>query len=233
MAKAAVEMAVLDAELRAAGESFGHRLGAVRRPGAGRGVDRDHRRPRLAARPWSISTSPRAIAGSSSRSSPASTSSGCGRSVEHVGPDVLIQVDANAAYTVADADHLAAARRVRSLADRAAAADRRHRRSRRARSAVPHADLPRRVDHLGRHRRRRHRPWARRRSSTSRPAGSAATSRRCAVHDVCAGARRAGVVRRDAGDRARPGRQPRPRGAARTSRCPATRRPRPATGPPT
>ena len=57
--------------------------------------------------------------------------------------------------------------------------------------------------------------WARHPSSTSRRAASAATSRRCAIHDLCAGCRHPGVVRRHARDRHRPGRERRARGAAR------------------
>jgi O-succinylbenzoate synthase len=106
MAKAAVEMAVLDAELRAAGRSFGDELGAVRdRVDCGVSVgifddpgqlcdvvagylDEGYRRIKLKIEP--------------------------GADVERIaavrarfGDDVLLQVDANAAYTLADARHLA------------------------------------------------------------------------------------------------------------------------------
>jgi O-succinylbenzoate synthase len=107
MAKAAVEMAVLDAALRARGVSFAAHLGAVRdRVPAGvsvgitDGVDalleqiagylaEGYLRIKLKIEP--------------------------GLDVERVeavrarfGPDILLQVDANAAYTLDDADHLAA-----------------------------------------------------------------------------------------------------------------------------
>ena len=106
MAKAAVEMAVLDAELRASGRSFGQCLGAVvdRVPaGVSIGITDDldsllaivdqhlsegYRRLKLKIEPGLDLERVRAVR-------------------QHVGPDVLIQVDANAAYTVADADHLA------------------------------------------------------------------------------------------------------------------------------
>ncbi len=106
MAKAAVEMAVLDAELRAAGESFGHRLGAVRTAvdaGVSVGimdtipelldtvagyVAEGYRRIKLKIEPgWDIEPV-RAV-----------------RAL--IGPDVPLQVDANTAYTLADAQHLA------------------------------------------------------------------------------------------------------------------------------
>ena len=59
---------------------------------------------------------------------------------------IPLMVDANAAYTLADADHLAELDRVRPDDDRAAARLRRHRRSRRAAAAAEDADLSRRVD---------------------------------------------------------------------------------------
>lgn len=105
MAKAAVEMAVLDAELRARGESFAEHLGAVRDVvdcGVSVGIQESvpglldvvegylaagYRRIKLKIEP--------------------------GRDVEPVRavrerfPDVPLQVDANAAYRLADARHLA------------------------------------------------------------------------------------------------------------------------------
>ncbi len=105
MAKAVLEMAVLDAELRAAGMSFAAYLGAVRTevdcgvsvgiyddPGrllevVGAHLAEGYRRIKLKIEP--------------------------GRDVEAVRavrerwPDVLLQVDANAAYTLADAQQLA------------------------------------------------------------------------------------------------------------------------------
>jgi O-succinylbenzoate synthase len=105
MAKAAIEMAVLDAELRARGESFASHLGAVREAvdcGVSVGIQptvehlldvveghlvAGYRRVKLKIEP--------------------------GWDLEPVGavrrrfPDLPLQVDANAAYTLADARHLA------------------------------------------------------------------------------------------------------------------------------
>ena len=61
--------------------------------------------------------------------------------------DIPLMVDANAAYTLADAAHLARLDRVRPDDDRAAARLRRHRRPRRAAATARDAGLPRRVDH--------------------------------------------------------------------------------------
>jgi O-succinylbenzoate synthase len=105
MAKAALEMAVLDAELRAAGLSYATYLGAVRTRvpsgvsvGIMPSVDRlletvgayleeGYRRVKLKIQPgWDVEPV---------------------RSVrERFGDDVLLQVDANTAYTLADAGHL-------------------------------------------------------------------------------------------------------------------------------
>jgi len=106
MAKAALEMAVLDAELRAAGRSFARELGAVhdRVPcGVSVGIaasvpalldevsgylDAGYLRIKLKIEPgWDVEPV-RAVR-------------------ERFGDDVLLQVDANTAYTVADARHLA------------------------------------------------------------------------------------------------------------------------------
>lgn len=106
MAKAAIEMAVLDAECRAAGQSFATRLGAVRdRVPAGVSVgimnsipelleavggylDAGYARIKLKIEPgWDVAPV-RAVR-------------------ERFGDDVLLQVDANTAYTLADARHLA------------------------------------------------------------------------------------------------------------------------------
>jgi O-succinylbenzoate synthase len=105
MAKAAVEMAVLDAELRARGESFGHFFGAVR-PEVDAGVsvgiqpsiadllktvggylDQGYRRIKLKIKPgWDIEPV---------------------RAVRERFGDVPLQVDANTAYSLADAEQLA------------------------------------------------------------------------------------------------------------------------------
>jgi o-succinylbenzoic acid (OSB) synthetase len=106
MAKAAVELAVLDAELRAKGMSFGTFLGAIRDAvdcGVSVGIvesipqlldvvgaylDDGYRRIKLKIEPgWDVDPV-RAVR-------------------ERFGDDLLLQVDANTAYTLADARHLA------------------------------------------------------------------------------------------------------------------------------
>jgi O-succinylbenzoate synthase len=105
MAKAAVEMAILDAELRAQGRSFGERLGAVRAQvdcGVSVGIhervddllrtvegylDEGYKRIKLKIEPGHDVEDVRAVR-------------------ERFG-DILLQVDANTAYTRADAQHLA------------------------------------------------------------------------------------------------------------------------------
>jgi len=106
MAKAALEMALLDAELRAAGVSFASRLGAVRNEvdcGVSVGIfptipelldqvaaylDAGYLRVKLKIEPgWDVEPL-RAVR-------------------ERFGDDLLLQVDANTAYTLADARHLA------------------------------------------------------------------------------------------------------------------------------
>ena len=105
MAKSAVEMGVLDAELRASGESFGERLGAVRERvecGVSVGIpdsigelldqvagylDQGYRRVKLKVEPgWDVEPV---------------------RAVRERFGDILLQVDANTAYTLDDAKHLA------------------------------------------------------------------------------------------------------------------------------
>jgi len=105
MAKASIEMAVLDAELRAGGESFAHHFGAVRSAvdcGVSVGIhrsipellatvggylDQGYRRVKLKIKPgWDVEPV---------------------RAVRERFGDVLLQVDANTAYTLADAPHLA------------------------------------------------------------------------------------------------------------------------------
>jgi len=105
MAKGAVEMAILDAELRAEGTSLGERLGAVRAEvdcgvsvgihettddlirTVGNFLDEGYRRIKLKIEPGSDIEHVRAVR-------------------ERFG-DILFQVDANAAYTLDDARHLA------------------------------------------------------------------------------------------------------------------------------
>ena len=105
MAKASIEMALLDAQLRASGESFAHYFGAVRAevdcgvsvgihatiPGllqtVGDYLDQGYRRVKLKIKPgWDVEPV---------------------RAVRERFGDVLLQVDANTAYTLADAKHLA------------------------------------------------------------------------------------------------------------------------------
>jgi O-succinylbenzoate synthase len=106
MAKSAIEMAVLDAELRARGESFAAHLGAVRAQvecGVSVGIHDSiealleavegyvaggYRRVKLKIEPgWDVEPV-RAVR-------------------ERFGPSLRLQVDGNAAYTLADARHLA------------------------------------------------------------------------------------------------------------------------------
>ena len=105
MAKSAIEMALLDAQLRARGESFGQYLGAVRAAvdcgvsvgiqrsipellhSVGEYLDQGYRRIKLKIKPgWDVEPV---------------------RAVRERFGDVLLQVDANTAYTLADAKHLA------------------------------------------------------------------------------------------------------------------------------
>ena len=151
--------------------------------------------------------------GSSSRSSRAGTSSPCAPCASGSATSCF-QVDANTAYTRADAEPPGAARRVRPAADRAAAAGGRRPRPRRARAGRQHADLPRRVDHLGA--RGRGRDRARRVPHRQHQARPGRRLPRGAAHPRrVRGERRAGVVRRHARDRPRPRRQRRARRAPR------------------
>ncbi len=105
MAKASIEMAILDAELRARDESFAHHLGAVRSAvdcGVSVGIhrsipellrtvggylDQGYRRIKLKIKPgWDVEPV---------------------RAVRERFGDVPLQVDANTAYTVSDGAHLA------------------------------------------------------------------------------------------------------------------------------
>ena len=107
MAKAAIEMAVLDAELRAADRSFADLLGVTRDahperrqrrhpPEHRRAARRRRRLPRRRLRPHQAED--RAGMRTSSRVAAVR---------RLIGPDMPLQVDANAAYTRADIDHLA------------------------------------------------------------------------------------------------------------------------------
>ena len=105
-----------------------------------------------------------------------------------IGPDTPLQVDANAAYTRDDIDHLARLDEFDLLLIEQPLPEDDLLGHARARRGDRHAGLPRRVDHVTD-------AWpptpsssARRRSSTSSPAGSAATSRRGAS-TTCAASR--------------------------------------------
>jgi O-succinylbenzoate synthase len=106
MAKAAVEMAILDAELRAAGVSFGGHLGSVKdRVPAGVSVGITDRVPELLDQ----------VAGYLDdgyqriklKIEPGLDVDRVAAVRDRFGDDLLLQVDANAAYTLDDADHLA------------------------------------------------------------------------------------------------------------------------------
>ena len=156
MAKAALEMAFLDAELRCLGLSLARYLGgAVDRVPSGVSVgimdtipqlldavagylDQGYVRIKLKIEPgWDVEPV-RAVR-------------------ERFGDEVPLQVDANTAYTARRRAAAGQARPVRPPADRAAAARGRPARARPAGPAGAHADLPGRVHHLGPGRRRRHR----------------------------------------------------------------------------
>ena len=225
MAKAAVEMALLDAELRAAGQPLRDLLRRDARPGAVRGVGRHHG---LGRRSCSTSVGGYLDEGYvriKLKIEPGWDVEPVRAVRERFGDDLLLQVDANTAYTLGDARQLARARPVRPAAHRAAAARGRRARARRAGQADRDAGLPGRVGDLGalgrgRDRARRlpdHQHQAR--PGRRLPRGAEDRSRRRRQ-------RHPGLVRRDARDRHRPRRQRRARRAARSSRCRATcRRP--------
>ena len=99
---------------------------------------------------------------------------------------LLLQVDANTAYTAADARHLARLDPFGLLLIEQPLPEDDVLGPRRAGAAAAHADLPRRVDHVRPGRRRRDRAGRVLASSTSRPGrvGGYLEARR--VHDVCA-----------------------------------------------
>ena len=96
---------------------------------------------------------------------------------ERFGDDLLLQVDANTAYTLADARHLARLDPFDLLLIEQPLPEDDIRGHAELARQVAHTDLPGRVDHLGAGGGRRDRARRRRRSSTSSPAGSAATWR--------------------------------------------------------
>ena len=141
MSKAVIETAVLDAELRAAGRSFARELGATR--------DRV---------PCGVSVGIHNSVGALLESVDGYVSAGYVRIKlkiepgwdlepvravrERFGDDLLIQVDANTAYTLQDARHLARLDDVRPAADGAAAARGGRARPRGAGPPGQDADLP-------------------------------------------------------------------------------------------
>ena len=154
---------------------------------------------------------------------PAGTSSPS-RAVREPSPDVPLSVDANAAYTL-DQVHLCARWTTSSCSDRATLGRRRPGGAREAAAAIRDADLPGRVDPLGRRRRRSARARRRVASSTSSRGGSAAFSRPAASTISCsprAFPSGAAACWRRASGAPPTSRWPRCPG----SRCPATPRPR-------
>ena len=191
MAKAAVrDRAARRRAARVRRRRFGAYLGAVRDRGACRRLGRHHGLDPASCSTRSTATSPRATCGSSSRSSPAGTSSRSAPSASGSATTCCSRSTPTPRTRLADARALARLDAVRPAADRAAAARGRPARARRARQAHPHAGLPRRVDHLGRARRRRDR--ARRvlgRQHQARPGrrlpGGRAGSTTCARPTAC------------------------------------------------
>lgn len=106
MAKAAVEMAVLDAQLRAAGISFATFLGGVRsRVDCGVSVGiYDDDPPLLAAVERFLEDGYKRI---KLKIEPGRDVAAVAAVRERFGDEILLQVDANTAYTLADAPHLA------------------------------------------------------------------------------------------------------------------------------
>jgi O-succinylbenzoate synthase len=106
MAKCAVEAAVLDAELRAAGTSLQFHLGGTQpRIAAGVSVGLfDTIGETLAAVDAYLADGYRRV---KLKIEPGHDVDLVGAVRRHVGPDVLLQVDANCAYTLGDARHLA------------------------------------------------------------------------------------------------------------------------------
>ena len=130
------------------------------------------------------------------------------------GDDLPLQVDANTAYTLRRRPAARPAGRVRPAADRAAPGRGGHDRPRAAGPADPYAGLPGRVDRQRQGRGRR--DLARRLLGGEHQAGPGrGLSRGAAGARRLPGPRGAGLVRRDARDRPRPGGQHRARGPAR------------------
>ena len=214
MAKAALEMAVLDAELRAAGPVVRAASSARSTTGCRAGcrsgswtrsrelldavdgyLDEGYVRIKLKIEPgWDVEPV-RAVR-------------------ERFGDDVLLQVDANTAYTLADARHLARLDPFDLLLIEQPLDEEDVLGHAELAEADPHAGLPRRVDHLGPRRGRRD-PARRLRDRQHQARPGRRLPRGPAHPRRVRRARRPGLVRRHAGDRARPGRERRARRAAR------------------
>ena len=232
MAKAALEMA--RARRRAAGR--GPLASAVPRrgprTGAVRGLGRDHGLDPGSCSTPSAATSTRATCGSSSRSSRAGTSSRCAPCASASATTCCSRSTPTRPTPSPTPRHLARLDPFDLLLIEQPLAEDDVRRPRRAGPADPHAGLPRRVDRLGPGRRGRHRARAPARSSTSSPAGSAATSRRAAsTTSASRTACRCGAAACSRPASGGPPTSPWPR--CPTSRCPATPRRRTATTAPT
>ena len=218
LAKAALETAILDAELRSFGMPLGTFLGATTAlvpAGVSVGIKNSipellsdvegylaegYARIKLKIEPgWDVEPV---------------------RAVRERFGDILLQVDANTAYTLADAEHLRRLDEFGLLLIEQPLDEDDIRGHSAARATDPHADLPRRVDHLGQgrgdgHRARRVPDDQRQARAGRRVPGGAPDPRRRG------GARDSGVVRRNAGDRHRARAEPR---AGRVARFRAARR---------
>ena len=181
MAKCAVEAAVLDAELRAAGTSLQPPTSAARSGRIPAGVSVglfDTIDETVAAVDAYLADGYRAgQAQDRARPRRRPRRPPC---AHHVGPDVLLQVDANCAYTLGDARHLARLDEFDLLLIEQPLAEDDLRQHAAAGPAAAHAALPRREHHVGAVPRPTPSPSAPAPSSTSSPAASAATSRRAA-----------------------------------------------------
>ena len=203
MAKAALETAVLDAELKARGVPLSRELGAVRErvpcgvsvgimdsipallDAVGGYLDAGYVRIKLKIEPgWDVEPV-RAVR-------------------ERFGDELLLQVDANTAYTLADARHLARLDPFGLLLIEQPLDEEDIRGHAELATIVSHADLPGRVDRLRARRRRRdrdrrvlHRQHQARpgRGATSRPAGSTTSACAHGVPVWCGGMLETGLGR--------------------------------------
>ncbi len=129
-------------------------------------------------------------------------------------PDLALQVDANGSYRLADADRLAAPGRGPPAVPGAAARRRRPGRPRRLGGENGDAAVPGRVDHLGRAAAETALALGACRVINIKAGRVGGYLEAVRIHDSVRTARRAGVVRRHAGDRRGPDRQPGPGRAA-------------------